>query len=128
MPQAVHISRGYSFERDYGLNAEKVAHMSMQPGESVIEVMKRLGYGDVRIEPVPAEPRKLPEEAASFIANYDYEDPDSVLAVYWRYHSLEAEEFDTVEEAERFLDGGEEYGTLAGEAVVVAGDEIRVRD
>lgn len=81
-----------------------------------------------RAEDVPAAPRpprKLSPEAAEFIRTYQREDPSSVLAVFWRYHSLEAEEFDTVEEAERFLESGEEYGSLGGEAVV-DGDRIKV--
>jgi hypothetical protein len=41
--------------------------------------------------------------------------------------SLEAEEFGTTEEAARFLESGEDYGTLAGEAVV-DGERITVWD
>ena len=71
--------------------------------------------------------RELGPEAKAFLSDYEYEDPASVLAVYWRYHSLGAEEFDTVEEAERYLRGSEEYGALAGEAIV-DGDQITVLD
>lgn len=81
------------------------------------------------VEHAPAEEfeRTITAEAARFIASYKREDPSAVLAVFWRYHSLEAEEFDTVEEAERFIEGGEEYGSLAGEAIV-DGDQITVLD
>jgi hypothetical protein len=118
MPQAIHI--------DGLLGNEPMRHFDVEPGESLKQVFDRLGVS-ARFEEVPAKSWKASPEVERFIANYKPEDPDSVLAVFSRYHSLEAEEFDTVEEAERFLDGGEEYGSLAGEAVVV-GDEIQVRD
>lgn len=89
--------------------------------------MQRLGV-TVRFTTVPDKPRKLSPGAAEFIAAYQREEAGSVLAVFWRYHSLEAEDFDTVEEAERFLDGGAEFGSLAGEAIVAADGTITVRD
>ena len=118
MPQAIHID---------GLSTEPVDHFVVDLGEPLGRVLRRMG-ATFRIEtaPEPSITRKLSSEAATFITKYEREEAESVLAVYGRDHSLEAEEFDTTEEAERFLDGGEEYETLAGEAVVV-GDEIRVR-
>ena len=127
MPQAIHIDGlGSRFEEDFGKNAGEVANCVIARDTSLQDLIRRFG-GTVRVEQVPDEPRKLDPRAERFLADYEYEEPGSILAVYWRYHSLEAEEFDTVEEAELFLDGGEEYGSLAGEAIV-DGDEIRVRD
>lgn len=117
MPQVIHI--------DSPLSAEPIDHFSVEPGESLQQVFDRLGV-TAWIEEVPAKPHKLSPEAERFIVEYEPEEADSVLAVFWRYHSLEAEEFDTVDEAERFLDRSEEYETLAGEAIV-DGNEIRVR-
>jgi hypothetical protein len=109
-----------------GIGAAPVDHFVVKPGESVGAVLDRMG-ATARVQRVPDPPRKLSPRAAEFIRSYQREEAGAVLAIFWRYHSLEAEEFDTAEEAERFLDDGEEYGSLAGEAVVV-GDEVRVRD
>ncbi len=118
---------GVALEIVDGLDMESKG-VEIKPGTTVFEAIRGLG-GTVRVEHVPDEAleRTISAEAAAFVASYEREDPSSVLAIYWRYHSLEAEEFDTVEEAERFLEGGEEYGTLTGEAVV-DGDRITVRD
>jgi hypothetical protein len=116
MPYAIHI--------DGTLSTEPLRHFDVKAGESLKQVFDRLGV-KARVEEVPERPRKLSPEAAEFLHTYEREEADSVLAIYWRHHSLEAEEFDTAEEAERFLDGGEEYGDLAGEAVVV-GDANQV--
>ena len=118
MPQAIHI--------DGPLSAEPVDHFSVKPGESLAEVFSRLGV-TARIEEVPAKPRKPSPEAERFIRSYQREDAGSVLAVYWRHHSLEAEEFDTVDKARCFLESGLEYETHAGEAIV-DGDQITVWD
>jgi hypothetical protein len=118
MPQAIHI--------DGPLSSEPIEQFVVEPGESLKQVLDRLGVTAL-IEEVPAKPPRLSPEAAKLIRDYKREEADSVLAVFWRYHSIEAEEFGSAEKAEQFLDGGEEYGTLAGEAVVV-GDEILVRD
>ncbi len=77
-------------------------------------------------KPDEAFERTISAEAAAFIASYQQEDPSAVLAVFWRYHSLEAEEFDMAEEAKRFIESGEDYDSLAGEAIVDADGEIRV--
>lgn len=95
-------------------------------GQSYLDAFKEM-EATVRVEHVPDPPRKLDPRAECFIAEYEREEAGSVLAVFWRYSSLEAEEFDTAEEAERFLEGGEEYGSLAGEAIVY-GDKITVLD
>jgi len=116
MPHAIHID---------GLGDEPVSGY-IEPGTSLLDLVRRFG-GTIRVENVPEKPRELSDEAATFLRDYEREEAGPVLAVFWRYHSLEAEEFDTVEEAERFLEGGEEYGLLAGEAIV-HGDEIRVLD
>jgi hypothetical protein len=99
-----------------------IDHFSAEPGESIRDVAKRLGV-TIRAERIPDGPktgRRLSREAAEFIRDYKPEEADSVLAIYWRYHSLDAEEFDTVEEARGFIETGEDYGSLAGEAVVDA--------
>ncbi len=111
MPQDIHID---------GLGTEPLGVTYIEEGASILDLVKRFG-GTVRTEYVPEEPRparKLDPRTECLLAEYEPEEADSVLAVFWRYHSLEVEEFDTPEEAERFLDGGEEYGALAGEAVV----------
>ncbi len=120
MPTVIHID---------GLSNEPTSGY-IEPGESLLDLVKRFG-GTIRAEYVPEQPRpprKLMRDAEEFIRAYEREDPTSVLAIYWRYHSLEAEEFDTVEEAKRFIEGGEEYGSLAGEAIVDADGGIRVLD
>lgn len=128
MPTVIHIGRGDSFQRDFGEDAEQVAQMLMDPGESgLYDAMKRLGY-QVKFEQAPDKPRELSDEAKRFIASYQREDPVSVLAVYWRYYSLDAQEFDTVEEAESFLETGADDGSLAGEAIVDADGGIKVLD
>lgn len=110
-----------------GIGSELIPYMEIAPGESLVDLVGRLG-GTIRFEnrpdPTPSS-RRLSPGAAEFIAGFEREDPQSVLAVYWRYHSLDAEEFDSVEEAECFLTNGEEFGELAGEAIV-AGSEIKV--
>lgn len=103
--------------------------ISIPPGATWSEMLQATGC-EARFEYVPdppPAPGKLSDKAAAFIASYEYEEPGSVLAIYWRYGTLEAEEFDTAEEAKRFIEGGEEYDSLAGEAIV-SGDEITVLD
>jgi len=118
MPSLIHIEGG---------STERLDHFEVKPDETIGQVAERLGLS-IREENVePAAPRTLGPEAADLLRSYEYEDPDSVLAIYWRRHSLDAEEFETAEEAERFIEGGEEYGSLAGEAIVV-GDQIIVLD
>jgi hypothetical protein len=119
MPTVLHID---------GFSTEPIDHFEVDLGETLGTVLHRMG-ASYRIEWVPDKPkieRKLGPKAAEFIRDYEREEPDSVLAVYWRYHSLEAEEFDTVEEAERFLENGAEYGSLAGEAVVDGDGKVTV--
>jgi hypothetical protein len=100
--------------------------ITLEPGTSWGEALDTLG-ATFHIEHVPedAEERVISVAAAEFLRDYKFEEPGSVLAIYWRYKSLEAEEFDTVERAERFLENGEEYGSLSGEAIV-SGTEITV--
>jgi len=120
MPTVLHID---------GLDLEsKGVKVEVKPGSTAWDTIREMG-GTVRVEHVPnkAFERTISTEAAAFIASYKREDSSAVLAIYWRYHSLEAEEFDTVDEAERFIEGGEEYGSLAGEAIV-DGDQITVLD
>jgi hypothetical protein len=119
MAQVLHVE---------GLSNEVVPFFSVAPGESLSDLVHRLG-GTCRIGHVQdiERPPTLSPGAAEFIEGYEREEPDSVVAVYWRYGSLEAEEFDTVEEAERYLDGGEEYDSLAGEAVVAADGAVTAR-
>lgn len=100
-----------------GLGDEVVPFFSVDPGETLGDVIGRLG-GTARIETVPERPPAFSDEARRFIAGYQREDADSVLAVFWRYGSLDAEEFDTVDEAVRFLESGEDYGSLSSEAVI----------
>lgn len=118
MPTVLHID---------GLDMESKG-IEIKPGATVFEAIREPG-GTVHVEHVPDEAfeRTISAEAAAFVASYEPEDSASVLAIFWRYHSLEAEEFDTVEEAGRFLEVGEEYGDLAGEAVV-DGDRIMAQD
>jgi hypothetical protein len=118
MPTVLHID---------GLDMEP-KRIEIKPGATAFEAIRELG-GTVHVEHVPDEvfERTISTEAAAFIASYEREDASAILAVFWRYHSLEAEEFDTVDEAKRFLDSGEEYGSLAGEAIV-DGDKIEVCD
>ena len=101
--------------------------ITIEPGTTVWDAVSQLG-GAATVEHVPyvEEGRTVTAEAAAFLHNYKYEDDRSALAVFWCYGSLEAEEFDTVEEAERYLTGSEEYGSLAGEAIVDEDGEIRV--
>jgi hypothetical protein len=111
-----------------GLSTEP-GTFAVKPGESIAEVLSRMG-ATVRVERVPdrpREPRDLTPDVAEFIARYTPEDPTSVLMVYRQYGWLEAEEFDTAEEAKRYREGGEEYGTFAGEAIV-SGKQITVWD
>jgi len=117
MPTRLHIDGGR-----FGL----VDHFKVETGETLGQLAKRLGV-TIREEQVEPAPLALSPEAAGFLRSYEYEDPGSVLAIYWRHGSLEAEEFDTVEEAEHFIEGGEEYDALAGEAIV-SGDTITVLD
>lgn len=109
-------------------NAEPIGTFTIAPGETLGAVLQRLDCS-ARVEEIPNRPRKLDKRAADFIASYQREDPASVLAVFRRYGSLEAEEFDTVDEAVRFLESGEDYGSLSSEAVVdgervICGDEL----
>jgi hypothetical protein len=111
-----------------GLDSGPLPAFSVAPDESLADVIHRLG-GTFRIEHVPDEalpPRKLDEDAARFIAKYEREESESVIAVFRRYGSLDAEEFDSVEGAERYLDGSEDEFLLAGEAVVTADGTITV--
>jgi len=120
MPTVLHID---------DLSNEPMGHFEVDLGESLVTVLHRMG-ASYRIEQVPGGPkitRRLDPRAAESLRSYERETPCAVLAVFWRHYSLEVEEFDTVEEAERFLEGGEEYGTLAGEAIV-DGDQITVLD
>lgn len=103
---------------------QRFGTFSIGAGESTHDVVGRLGV-TIRTERVPDPRRKLSPQAAEFIRDYGYEEPDSVLAIYWRHHSLYAEEFGTVDDAARYLWGGEEYGEVAGEAIV-NGDRITV--
>jgi hypothetical protein len=118
MPTVLHID---------GLDMESRG-IEIKPGTTAFKAIRELG-GSVRVEHVPDEAfeRTISAEAAALIASYKREDPSAILAVYWRYHSLEAEEFDTAEEAKRFIESGEDYGSLAGEAIV-DGDKIEVWD
>jgi hypothetical protein len=112
-----------------GLSNEPIPVISIAPGTRLDELVRQFG-GTIRVEHVPdapAEPRSLSSEAAKFIQAYGPEEDGAVLAIYWSHHSLEAEEFDTAAEATRFLEGGEEYEWLAGEAVV-DGEQITVWD
>jgi hypothetical protein len=119
MPTVLHID---------GLSTEPTSG-TIEPGESLYDLVKRWG-GTIRTEYVPElpkEPRELMTDAEEFIRTYEYEDSGSVLAVVRRYGWLDAEEFDTAEEAKRFIEIGEDYGSLAGEAIV-DGDKIEVWD
>jgi len=120
MPTVLHIDRH---------STEPVDYFEIKAGETLKEVLDRMDctWRTEDVPPAPRPPRKLDPRAESFLAGYKREDPSAVLAVFWRYHSLEAEEFDTAEEAKRFIDSGEDYGSLAGEAIV-DGDEIEVWD
>jgi hypothetical protein len=82
MPQAIHIDGPFS--------VEPIPHFTVETGESLKQIFNRVGV-TARIEEVPAKPRELDSKAERFIAEYEREDPGSVLAVYWRHHSLEAE-------------------------------------
>lgn len=118
MPTVLHID---------GLHLKPPATaVTIEKGATLAEILNDLG-AKWHIEHVPAEEpeRLISADAASFIVSYEREDPGSVLAIFWRYHSLEAEEFDIAEEAKDFLETGEEYGSLAGEAIV-DGDKIKV--
>jgi len=109
MPTVLHIdghsAGGSSFETDF-----------INPGETAADVLNRLAV-KWRLEHIPDPPPVLSQEAEQFIHTYKREDPDSVLAIYWRYHSLEAEEFDTAEEAKRFIKSGREQA-LREEGVI----------
>lgn len=120
MPTVLHID---------GLSEKRMEYHETTLGETLKESLDRMG-ASYRLERIPDGPktgRRLSREAAEFIRSYVYEETSSVLAIFWRYHSLEAEEFDTADEAERFLETGEDYGSLAGEAIV-DGDQITVLD
>lgn len=112
-----------------GVSTERMDHFEVKSGESLKEVLDRMGvsYHTEHVPTAAQPPRKLSPGTEEFIRDYKPEDSGSVLAIYWHHHSLEAEEFDTVEEAERFLKCAEEYGSLAGEAIV-ASKKIRVWD
>jgi hypothetical protein len=89
-------------------------------GATLRDVLDQLGakWHIEREEYEPPE-RDLGARAREFLDSYVYEDPGSVLALYWRHHSLEAEEFDTLAEAERYL---------TGEAIVAGDGSIRIWD
>ena len=121
--------------RDRGLLMPTVLHIDGQgrtgsfeikQGESLADALNSWGvtWTARDVERIPTA-RKLSSEAAEFLRAYERRDPSAVLAIFWRYHSLEAEEFDTAEEAKRFIEIGQDYGSLAGEAIV-DGDEIEV--
>jgi hypothetical protein len=84
MPTVLHID---------GLDLESKG-IEIKPGAIAFEAIRELG-GTVRVEHVPDEglERTISAEAAAFIASYDREDPSSVLAIFWRYHSLHAYPF-----------------------------------
>jgi hypothetical protein len=97
------------------------------PGVTMNDALGKLGATAREVE-VPDKPRTLSDDAARFIAEYEPVEPGPyALAVYRRFHSLDAEEFETVEEAESYLDIGEEDGRFVGEAVVDAAGNIAVR-
>jgi hypothetical protein len=111
-----------------GLGHEPLGPTYIPAGTSLHGLVQRFG-GIVRLEHLPDLPgssRELSDEAREFLRGWEYK--GSALAVFWRHHSLEAEEFDTVEDAERFIEGGEEYGSLAGEAVVTPDGTISACD
>lgn len=118
MPTVLHI--------DWN-STEPVDLFEIKAGETLKEVLDRMDctWRAEDILAAPRPPRTLSPEAAEFIRTYQREDPSAVLAVFWRYYSLEAEEFDTVQEARSYLESGAEYGELAGEAIV-DGDRIEV--
>ena len=122
MPTVLHIDGPPAWATERGTFAT-------QPGETLKEVFDRMGvsYSLERIPDGPRTGRRLSREAAEFIRTYEREDPSAVLAVFWRCHSLKVEEFDTAEQAKRFIESGEEYDSLAGEAIV-DGDKIEVWD
>lgn len=108
---------------------ERIRHWETKPRMSFRDALKDMGIS-WRAENIPAAPRpprKLTPDVAEYIATYEYEDPPAVLAVVRRYGWLDSEEFDTAEEAKGFIESGEDWGSLAGEAIV-DGDEIRVWD
>jgi hypothetical protein len=120
MPAVIHID---------GLPLESPATtVTIEKGATLAGALDGLG-AKWHIEHVPDEAfeREISVDAAAFIASYKRDDPSAVLAVFWRYYLLEAEEFETAEEARRFLEMGSEYGDLAGEAIV-DGDQITVLD
>lgn len=107
---------------------EPLDQFEIRDGETLGSVLNRLGAEGVRIDyRVERRASALTPKAAVFVAAYEREDAGSVVAFYWRYGALEAEEFDTVEEAERFIESGSEYGTLAGEAIL-DGNKLTVLD
>jgi hypothetical protein len=95
----------------------------LPPGMTMRDALHKLGATAREVE-VPDKPRRLSDDAARFIASYEREESDSVLAVFRRFGSLDAEEFDSVEQAERYLDGSEDEFLLAGEAVVTVDGTI----
>lgn len=118
MPTVLHID---------GFSADSENHFESKPGETLKDFLDRMG-ATWRLERVPDPPpvaRKLTPDVAEYIASYEYEDPPAVLAVVRRYGWLDSEELDTAEEAQDFIENGEGWGSLAGEAVV-DGDEITV--
>lgn len=120
MPTVLHID---------GLSAEPEPFFAIEEGETLGQVLKRMG-ATVRMEQVPDKPRsprELARDVRDFIASYQPEDPASVLAVVRRYGWLDAEEFDTVAEAESYIESGEDWGSLAGEAIV-SGEQVTVWD
>jgi len=112
-----------------GLSNEPIDHVEVKSGDSLKDFLDRAG-ATWRLERVPDRPpveRKLMPDAEEFISTYEYEEAGSVLAVVRRYGWLDAEEFDTTEEAKSFIEGGEHWGSLAGEAIVDR-DQVTVLD
>jgi hypothetical protein len=105
------------------------ATIALERGTTIRGALRHLD-ADGKVDQVPDEgpDRELSPEAARFIEAYEPVEPGPcALAVFWRYHSLRAEEFETVEEAERYLDFGAEWDYLVGEAIVAPDGSVTVR-
>jgi hypothetical protein len=48
--------------------------------------------------------------------------PVLIEAVYYRYHQVYIKEFDSIEEAQQMLEGGEDYGSLSSVGVFIDGE------
>jgi hypothetical protein len=89
MPTVIHIDGPHIKQR--------VGSVTIEQGTTLPDALDGLGANwHVEHRPVEERERMISTDAASFIASYEREDPSAVLAVFWRYHSLEAEEFDAV--------------------------------